>query len=231
MKPITVIWPFLLFIFLVPVPSFGDAAAPAAQTPSSGSALGLDEILARIEERYSVTGFSARFHQTSVLKAMDITDTAKGMIHIKRPGKMRWEYESPETQTIISDGYQLWIFRPDDNQVLIGKAPDFFGDGKGASFLSDVRQMRNNFTITLQDKPDSDNHILKLVPTGKEMDIAEILLSISWTTFDIEEVITLNAYGDETKIVLDEITFQKEFDDQLFKFLIPSGVEVLQMAE
>ena len=231
MKPITALWALLLIILFIPADGFTDTAAPAVQLPPSGTEVGLEEILSRIEERYSVTGFSARFHQTSVLKAMDITDTAKGMIHIKRPGKMRWEYESPETQMIISDGYQLWIFRPDDNQVLIGKAPEFFGDGKGASFLSDVRQMRNNFTITLQEKPDNDNHILKLVPAGKEMDIAEILLSISWTTFDIEEVITLNAYGDETKIVLDEITFQKDLDDQLFKFLIPAGVEVLQMAE
>lgn len=193
--------------------------------------MGLEEVLTRIEKRYSASGFSARFHQVSVLKAMDISDSAKGRIHIKRPGKMRWEYESPEKQIIISDGIQLWIYRPDDNQVLIGKAPDFFGDGKGASFLSDVRLMRKNFSITLQEKPDSDNHNLKLVPVSKEMDIAEIYLSVSWTTFDIEEVVTVNAYGDETQIELNEITYHDDLADSLFQFLIPAGVEVLQMAE
>ena len=202
------------------------------QTPASPPAQaspGLDDVLGRVEQRYEVPAFSARFFQTSTLKAMDIVDTARGKIYIKRPGRMRWEYETPERQIIVSDGVQLWIFRPDDHQVMIGKAPAFFGDGKGASFLSDVRKMRENFTITLVDRPDTDNHVLKLVPNRQTNDLSEIVLSVSWADFHIDEITTVNAYGDETRIVLSDTDFEGQLADDLFEFVIPQGVEVLQM--
>lgn len=206
-------------------PEIMTASEPEAVSPDLG------EILNRLEKRYSVSGFTARFLQTSTLKAMDITDTAEGRIYIKQPGKMRWEYTSPEQQVIISDGVQLWIFRPDDNQVMIGNAPAFFGDGKGASFLSDIRKMRQHFEITLENRPDTDNHILKLLPRRVEEALAEVYLSVSWTTFDIEKIITLNAYADETRIEFRDAEFGSHLADTLFEFEIPEGVEILQLGQ
>ena len=77
-------------------------AQPASDPPPQR--LSLDDILAGMEKRYSGVGFSARFEQRSILKAMDLVDTASGSILVKRPGKMRWSYETPERQLIITDG-------------------------------------------------------------------------------------------------------------------------------
>ena len=128
------------------------AQAPGKDSNPPGKASNptLSQIMKGIEKKYALSGFSARFFQSSTIKAMDITDTASGRLLIKHPGMMRWEYEEPDRQIIISDGFQLWIYRPDDNQVMIGKAPAFFGDGKGASFLSDISRIRENFTISLE---------------------------------------------------------------------------------
>jgi len=219
-------------VFLVAAgAAIGTGRVQAQKTKSTAASLSLDEILRRVEKRYSVSGFSARFFQASTLKAMNIKDTANGRIYVKRPGKMRWEYEEPEKQVIISDGSQLWIFRPEDNQVLIGKAPQFFGDGKGASFLSDVKKMRENFIITLKDNSKTDNHILKLVPHQTDLDLSEVYLSVSWKTFDIEEITTYNSYRDETRITLGDLTFDKKMRDDLFRFTIPEGVEILRMGQ
>lgn len=224
---------FLTVLFLIALCTAGWGTAYAQQEKGSLSPKGpnLEEILSRIEERYSVSGISAIFEQTSTLKALDIKDSANGKILIKQPGKMRWEYVAPDPQIIISDGVQLWIYRPDDNQVMIGKAPDFFGDGKGASFLSDIKKMRENFAISLVDRSDTDNHILKLVPYRKALDLSAIYLSVAWTTFDIEEIVTVNAYDDETRIMLKDIQRNRAIDDALFRFSVPEGVEVLQMGQ
>ena len=187
----------------------------------------LEEILNRVENRYDVAGFTAGFFQTSVLKAMDITDNAHGKIYVKRPGKMRWEYVSPDPQIIVSDGVQLWIYRPEDNQVMLGKAPEFFGDGKGASFLSDIRLMRKNFAVSLENSPVSDNHELKLAPLKNNTDLAAIHVSVSWATFDIEKITTVNIYGDETRIVFTDPDFGQDLNDKLFSFDIPEGAEIL----
>ena len=70
--------------------------------------LSLNEIMDKVEKKYDVVDFSSYFVQESTLKAMDITDVASGSIFVKRPGMMRWEYDKPDKQTIITDGKKLW---------------------------------------------------------------------------------------------------------------------------
>ena len=117
---------------------------------------------------------------------------------------------------------------------MTGKAPTFFRDGKGASFLSDIRLIRQKFDISLEDdeKRASDMfYHLKLVPLEKTMDISKIRLLISTQTFNVLQVITQNSYGDETRIDFINSAFGVNLDDSLFSFSIPEGTDVLQIDE
>ena len=210
-----------LLILLIGTAGPGTAAAAAEAT--------LDAILDRVETRYAPAGFTARFFQTSTIKAMDITDTASGDIAVKRPGKMRWTYETPEPQAIVTDGRQLWIYRPQDNQVMVGAAPEFFSGGKGAGFLSNMRQLRKDFGITLADPVDDGRFRLKLIPRLQGMGVSTIYVEVSKTTYDVESILTVNAYGDETRIELSAIVFQQTMADADFVFAIPEGAEILQL--
>jgi outer membrane lipoprotein carrier protein len=199
--------------------------------PPNVSDLSLDDIMKKVETRYAVSGFSANFFQASTIKAMEITDSASGKAFFKRPDKMRWEYETPDRQTIITDGNRLWIYRPDDNQVMIGEAPSFFGDGKGFSFLSDMKSVKKRFTILLDKRTEHDYHVLKLLPRQKTFDVTLIYLFISTKNFDVVKIVTYNSYRDETRIELDNIRFKQKMDDAMFNFKIPQGVEILHLDE
>ncbi len=199
--------------------------------PSHPLNLSLDEIMDRIENRYAAKGFSANFSQESTIKAMDITDTASGNLFVKAPGMMRWEYEKPGQQLIITDGKRLWVYRQDDNQVIVGTSPYFFGNGKGGGFLSDMKIIREKFNIALDDKSSGKYYVLKLIPKGKTFDISLIYLSISINTFDIVQITTYNLYNDETKIYLKNIEFKKHINDSMFYFEIPEGADILQLDE
>jgi len=220
---------FCLLFFSIILMPFVEAPGKESNPPDKASRLLLDQIMEGIEKKYALSGFSARFFQTSTLKAMDITDTASGRLLIKHPGMMRWEYEVPDRQIIVSNGFQLWIYRPDDNQVMIGKAPAFFGGGKGASFLSDITRMRENFTITLEKSGRAEHHILKLVPRNKTFDLSVIYLTISSDTYDVVQIVTYNSYEDETRIELSEIRFNPDLDNSLFIFIAPEGAELLRL--
>jgi len=191
----------------------------------------VDEILAGLEKRYAGPGFSVLFNQLTTLKAVNITDSATGRLFIKQPGKMRWEYEEPDRQIIISDGIRLWIYKYEDNQVMVGKAPSFFGDGKGAGFLSDIRQVRQNFTV-IPGEVETDQAVsLKLFPRNPQPELADIDLRISKANFDVLLVITHNAYGDETRIELKNYRRETDLKEELFRFEIPQGADVIQMDE
>jgi outer membrane lipoprotein carrier protein len=203
--------------------------AMATDSAAEHSVFSLDDILGRIEKRYAAPGFSTRFLQTLRLKSMDISDTASGKAYFKRPGMMRWEYEAPDRQIIVTDGEHLWIYRPDDNQVMTGKSPAFFSGGKGAGFLSDMNMIREKFDIALQQRDDTGHYLLKLVPKEKTLDVATIYISVAPETFLIDQITTYNSYGDETVFQLTDIQFLSQLDDAMFRFNIPEGAEVLQL--
>ena len=194
--------------------------------------LAVDKILDKVEARYSRAGFSADFEQTSTLEALGLTDTASGQARFKRPDKIRWEYHRPQVQQIISDGILLWVYKPDENQVMVGKAPVFFTKGSGASFLSDISSLRKNFEVTFSDQRErEDCYTLKMDWTQEGLDIAEIYLFISRQTFDIAAVETSTEYGDTTLIEFNNISFEEELDDTLFVFDIPIDADIIALGD
>lgn len=217
----------IFFLSFNTVVSLGEMPELNVSKPSIN--LTLNDIMDRVEAKYSQTGFSADFTQEATLKALGITDTASGTILVKRPGMMRWEYNQPEKQLIITNGDRLWIYRPEDQQVITGNAPDFFKNGKGAGFLSDMKILKKKFSITLEGMGVEDDYILKLVPNEKVLDISYIYLNISKKTFLIQQIISYNSFEDETKILLHHVKFQNEIDNIMFHFTIPEGVDVLQL--
>jgi len=200
-------------------------------TIASEKMLSLSEIMDKVEKRYDVPDFSAYFIQESTLKAMDISDVASGRIFVKRPGMMRWEYDKPDRQTIITDGKKLWVYKPDDNQVMIGKAPSFFGDGKGAGFLSDMKLVREQFKVSFEKEKSDHDYVIKLLPKEQTVGITKIYLAISKITFKIKKIITLNEYDDENIIELINSKFTLNLDKSLFSFIIPEGTDVIMMDE
>lgn len=206
--------------------------SPAAiQHAAADAPADVNAILSGIEAKYRSTTYTAVFRQTSNLKAMELSDTAAGKIFIKAPGAMRWEYETPEAQTIITNGEKLWVYRHMDHQVMVGKAPVFFGEGKGAGFLSDIDQVRNSFSISRIDSARPNAWGLKLIPNEKRPDLSEVHLIIDDPTYEICEVTTYNSYGDETRIAFSSSAFGGALDPEMFDFRIPSGADIVQIDE
>ena len=46
------------------------------------------------------------------MNGMESFFEATGKAIFKKPGMMKWDYISPDTQQIVSDGKTIWIFQP-----------------------------------------------------------------------------------------------------------------------
>jgi len=200
--------------------------------------ISLDKALTVIEKRYRKASFAADFQQESSLKAMDMTDTASGHALFKWPGKMYWTYEKPEKQFIITNGDDLWIYRPADNQVMQGKSPDYFGRGKGGSFLTDIGLLRSSFDVSWA-KTDDPNvpkiqsplKLILLIPHKKYPDFDKLYLVFHPKTGDIKELVTFNVYNDRTRIQFSHVKFNQSITDDKFLFTIPDGTDVVQLEQ
>ena len=194
-----------------------------AETPET------QEILSRMEKKYAGRDFSADFHQISTLTALEITETASGKVYFSHPGKMRWEYLVPTRNKIISDGNTLWIYRPDENQVVKGNAQAFFATGAGGAFLSNISLVREQYSAHTQKNPSDADHItLILEPRKASPEIQAIHIRILKKNDHIVQVKTINPYGDETILEFWKIEFKKT-PPEVFAFRVPEGVDVIDM--
>ncbi len=186
-----------------------------------------DELLTRIENRYAGADFTAEFEQVSRLEALQMDEKASGKAFFSHPGKMKWTYAAPTEHRIITDGKTLWIYRPDQNQVMTGDADQFFKSGAGGAFLSDISLVRKKYAIEIKENQ-KDHVLLEFTPKVSRQEIASITVQVMKETFTIKKVVTVNAYGDTTELVFSDIRF-KNLDDGIFDFEIPDNVDVIRM--
>jgi outer membrane lipoprotein carrier protein len=186
-----------------------------------------ENVLDGIEKRYSGQSFSAEFTQTATLVALDMIETASGKAWFRHPGKMKWSYLTPQNHDIITNGETLWIFRPQDNQVMEGSASEFFSAGAGGAFLSDIRLIRKHYAISVQDTGPDWIDLLLDSQNGDE-DIVSIVIRVQQHTHEIIRVTSTNTVGDYTTIDFVNIRFEM-IPEHIFEFTLPEGVQVLEM--
>jgi outer membrane lipoprotein carrier protein len=99
-----------VFVFAA-IFAFAISQASFAQAPHST----ISEIVKAVEGRY---------HSSTTLKAVFLerynegrltTRVESGTAYFSRPGRMRWEYESPEEKLFLTDGKTTWFYVPADH--------------------------------------------------------------------------------------------------------------------
>src|SRR5256885_9837891 len=76
--------------------------------------------------------FSASFRQHYTYVAIGRTEDSEGVVQVKKPGLVRWNYAKPEPRTLYIEGKTLWIWRPDDQEAQVKR--DFGGDQLSSAF-------------------------------------------------------------------------------------------------
>jgi len=91
-----------------------------AQAPAeSASALA-----ARLQARYDgIKDFTADFTQTYEGGVLRRKTSEAGTLLVKKPGRMRWEYKTPEEKLFVADGRKMYAWVPADRQVTVSALP------------------------------------------------------------------------------------------------------------
>ncbi|MDY6951982.1 MAG: outer membrane lipoprotein carrier protein LolA [Thermodesulfobacteriota bacterium] len=197
----------------------------------ASESLSISEVLKGVQKRYGVTDFEADFVQESHLKAMDMVDSACGHVCFRPPAMMRWHYKRPEQYVMMTDGHSVWIYRPEENQVMVGRAVDYFGDAAWTGFFAEPDKLLEKFVLRFAAKEFAEEGlvVLELLPKKGVSNLAKIRLSISESTFDIVRSVTYNLFGDKTSIRFENFRFNQGLDSSLFIFKVPKNADVLQL--
>ncbi len=100
------------------------AALAAAQTPVADVAA----VVRGMEQRYNrAATLRAQFEQRHLVQGRP-RRVESGTLVLRKPGRMRWEYDRPAGKLFVSDGKWVWLYSPGAEQVeraRLKEADDF----------------------------------------------------------------------------------------------------------
>lgn len=88
---------------------------------AAGDVSDLDPTLHAIENHYNHAKSLKLDFSESFLASRRPTQTESGVLYLKKPGHMRWEYTSPAGKIFLADGKNTYLYTPDDGRAE--KAP------------------------------------------------------------------------------------------------------------
>ena len=207
--------PFILALSLA-LPPADDNAAQLAQS---------------LQQKYDgIKDFSADFTHTYEGGVLRKTITERGRLLIKKPGKMRWEYTTPEQKSFVSDGMKMYSYIPKDKQVIVANVPPQDQATTPTLFLAGKGNLTRDFAATLADVPGGmapGTRALKLVPKTRQRDYDWLVLVVDSATLTIRGLVTVDAQGGKSSFSFDNLKENAGLADKDFAFKIPRGVDVV----
>ena len=201
---------------------------PSAQPQSTSSA---NDLAQTLQKKYAtIRDFSADFvhtYQGGVLKKA-ITET--GRLSIKTPGKMRWDYTTPEVKQFVSDGVKIYSYIPADKQVFVGSVPQDDSAGSPALFLTGKGDIIRDYAVSNGEVPAGSapgTRALKLVPHKPQQDYDWLVLLVDPVSLALRGMVTADAQGGQSVFTFSSLKENVGLQDKDFVFRIPRGVDVV----
>jgi outer membrane lipoprotein carrier protein len=207
----------------------GLAGAAAAQT----AAPSLDDTVRGLESAYGkMNDLKAEFDQTAFNKSLNQSIPAKGVVYLKKGGKLRWEYADPTPQQIVSDGKTLWIYTPALSQVNTGAAPEALS-GPAGSFLAGLGKVREHFNVRFlnpaEPRDKDGNVVLDLTPKQPLPTMARLVLALDPRSWEVRKAVVYDQFENTVTMLFRKTTVNGGLPDSLFTFVAPKGVATVPL--
>ena len=205
----------------------------ALALPVSAQTSALDDVIRGVEAAYGkMTDLKGEFSQSALNKSLNQTIDAKGVVYLKRGGKLRWEYDEPTKQEIVSDGKTIWIHTPQLNQVNTGAAPEALS-GPAGSFLSGLGKLRQHFNVRFlnpaQPKDADGNVVLDLTPKQPLPTLARLVLSLDGKSYDVRKAVVYDQFENTVTMTFTKVAINTGLPDKLFVFVPPKGTATVPL--
>ena len=189
------------------------------------------QALDAIQRQYEkVSTFEADFTQRSYVKMMNQTQSVKGTVKIKKPGKMKWVYGAPDTQILISDGKNLWLYVPEEEQATKVPVESIYSSNTPALFLAGKGKLTRSFNVESVSQ-ENQNILVTLVPKNEDQGLARLILHADKKNYQITGLTVYDKLGNKTEIRFSRIRINREIPEEQFQLKTPPGVEILDYTQ
>ena len=181
-------------------------------------------LAAKVDAHYNhLQSFQAGYAEHYTGMGIDRTET--GMLLLKKPGRMRWSYDSPAGKLFVLDGKFAYFYTPGDAQAQRIPAKQLDDLRSPLRFLLGHTELEKELPgLTIA--PDGSNFTLTGVPKGMEQRIHALSLTVN-TDGVIQRIRLEETDGAVTEFTFNGIHENVPVSDRDFTFLAPAGVEIV----
>jgi len=173
-----------------------------------------------------VSSLKGSFSQQVFSKKGKMIQSSTGNISLSRPGKFRWVYKTPDPQTIVADGKNVWIYDEDLEQVTIKPISSALSSAPIA-ILTRKQSADSQFHVQAITHNAAGLDWFKLTPRKQSKDFRFIEVGLDKN--GMRQMIMHDQLGQKTVIQLNAKT-NVPISGSTFFFKIPVGVDVIGKA-
>jgi outer membrane lipoprotein-sorting protein len=144
---------------------------------------------------------------------------ATGKFYLKRPGKMRWQYNPPTPILLVSNGKTVTYFDAELDQVNYIPIDDTL-----AGFLTQKLIRLDSKATMLVDFQKQGGVIRASVIQRDKPDEGTLTLELNANPLQLKQLKISDATGGVTSVQFQNAAFGPVIDDKLFVFIDPRGV-------
>jgi outer membrane lipoprotein carrier protein len=187
------------------------------------------QVAASLQAKYDrISDFTADFaqhYQSGVLKRKV---TERGILKVKKPGKMRWDYTNPDKKLFVSDGTQIWLYVPADKQATVTPVPKQDEATTAVLFLVGKGDLTRDFVVSFIASPAPGTYGLRLQPKLPERDYDWLEIVVDQASLQIRSLTAADRQGGQSTFVLTNLKENVGLADKTFAFTPPRGTDVIQ---
>ena len=181
----------------------------------------LHSVAQAVDEHYNhLRTLQAQFTESYRGLGLERTETGTLWLEkggLKKPGKMRWEYRSPEDKLFVSDGKETWFYVPSDHQARRTEASKLNDLRSPLEFLLGKTQLEKEL-LGLSFAPDvppldAGDVVLRGIPRGLADRVSDMLLEVN----PQREIVRIQMQG------VDGSVTEYRFSDQKTDVALPAG--------
>ncbi len=174
----------------------------------------------------NLKSLQATFAQTVYDGNGNVLQQTSGAMSLQRPGKFRWQVQSPSKQLLIADGKQVWFYDPDLSQVTVQKQQSDNKSSPAMLLSGSTQELTQNFVVAPAKVNDKSAQAFQLTPKQKSSLFQSVQLD--FRSGQLRSMRLIDSLGQATVIRFTQVKNNPTLNPSLFRFVTPKGVDVVR---
>ncbi len=188
------------------------------------------QLLDDVRKRYAlINDLKCTFTQQTQIKDFKKNIVSSGKVWFKKPAMMKWRYEEPWKDVIVSDGKKIWYYDSRENLITQADAGEFQEDFLGSyTVVSILENLKSFFEVSenLESPDERGNILLDLKDRKREMS-KKVTIAIDPKNHMLRKIIVRDVFSSVTVIELEPVEINSGVADSFFGPEKPEGAKIV----